>query len=102
MRVILVTAPEADAGALARGLVESGLAACVGTMPIQSVYRWKDAIEEASEVQLVIKTAAPFEAVRAWVRSHHPYEVPEVIALEIREADGDYAAWLLASSTNGR
>jgi periplasmic divalent cation tolerance protein len=94
MRVILVTAPSASAASLARGLVEAGLAACVGSMPLRSVYRWKGAIEEADEVQLVIKTAAPFEAVRSWVRARHPYEVPELVALEITEADEAYAAWL--------
>ena len=95
LRVVLVTAPASDAERLARGLVEADLAACVGRIDgLRSIYRWKGAIETAEEVQLIIKTAAPFEAVRAWVRANHPYEVPEIIELAIAEADEDYAAWL--------
>lgn len=95
LRVVLVTAPPADAERIARGLVEANLAACVGRIDgLRSVYRWQGAIESADEVQLIIKTAAPFEAVRAWVRANHPYQVPEIIGLVVSEADADYAAWL--------
>lgn len=92
--VVLVSAPEDAAERLSRGLVSERLAACVAMHPMRSIYHWNGAIEMASEVQLVIKTAAPFEAVRAWIRANHPYDVPEIIALQIHESDGQYAAWL--------
>lgn len=95
LSVVLVTAPADVAPALARALVESNVAACVGLLPgLRSVYRWQGAIEEADEVQLVIKTARPFEEVRAAVRIRHPYEVPEILCLAVADADEAYARWM--------
>ncbi len=100
LRVVLVTAPDEVAETLARGLVEARLAACVGLVPgLRSIYRWQGAIEDAREVQLVIKTAASFESVRAHVRAHHPYETPEILEVSVSDADADYARWLRAEST---
>ena len=57
--VVLTTiGADADAVALARTLVDEGLAACVNVLPpMQSVYRWQGAVQVEREQQLVIKTA---------------------------------------------
>lgn len=96
--VVLSTAPAEAAERLARGLVEAGLAACVARAPgLVSVYRWRGEIEESDEVQLVIKTTrGRFSAVRDWLLSSHPYEVPEILCLPVLEASAPYAAWLRA------
>ena len=82
--VIFCTAPEeASAEKLARGLVESRLAACVNAVRgVKSFYRWQAKIEADTEIQLIIKTQrARFDEVAAWIKANHPYEVPEIIAL---------------------
>lgn len=97
--LVLCTAPTEDVGAtLARGLVEARLAACVNLVPgVRSFYRWKGAIEDDAEVQLLIKTSpARFDALRAWIEEAHPYEVPEVVALPIEEGSPAYLGWLEA------
>lgn len=97
--MVLVTAPAGAADALARGLLDKRLAACVGLLPgLRSLYRWEGAIEEASEVQLLIKTSSPFESVRDYVRAHHPYRVPEILELAVTDVDADYVRWLRAES----
>ena len=94
--VILCTAPNSDVGAtLARGLVEAKLAACVNLIAgVRSFYRWKDAIEDEGEVQLVVKTRADrFEAVRAWIEAEHPYDTPEILALPVSHGSEAYLSW---------
>lgn len=99
--LVLCTAPDADVGAtLGRGLVEAKLAACVNVVPgLRSIYAWEGAVQDDSEVQLLIKTRrARFEALRDWLREHHPYDVPEILALPIVGGNEDYLAWIEAQT----
>lgn len=100
--VVLCAVPEDfDAGTLAVRLVEDGLAACVQIGPsVRSVYRWRGAIEQASERLLVIKSrAARFEELEAAIRAAHPYEVPEIVALPVTAGSAPYLSWLDASTS---
>ncbi|BDC48473.1 divalent-cation tolerance protein CutA [Bryobacterales bacterium F-183] len=87
---------QADAQRIARDLVDRHLAACVNILPpIQSVYRWKGKVEEASEWLLLIKTSAPlFENLKQHLPSIHPYEVPELIGVPILDGAASYLDWL--------
>ena len=81
---------------MARSLVEERLAACVNIAPgVESVYRWKDAVETAQEALLVIKTtAAAFGALRERILEIHGYDVPEVLAIPVVEGAAGYLKWL--------
>jgi len=97
VRVVLVTAPDAGAGArIARALVEERLAACVNLVPgVRSTYRWQETLQEDDEVLLVIKTVeGRLEALTERVRALHPYDLPEVLALAVAGGSADYLAWL--------
>ena len=87
-----------DAARIARSLVEKRLAACVNIVPgVQSIYHWKGAVEQASEVLMVIKTGRPLlSAVRAEIERLHSYELPEAIALQIVDGSERYLDWLAA------
>ena len=103
-RVVLLTAPDEEVAAqLARGLVGAGLAACVNRVPgLRSTYVWKGAVEEESEVLLVVKTVAgSLEALAAWLADAHPYETPECIALTPSEVERGYLAWWLEATRGG-
>jgi periplasmic divalent cation tolerance protein len=96
-QIVLTTCPDAaSAERIGRVLVEEGLAACVNILPpMQSLYRWKGKIELTTEQLLIIKsTAARFPAIRERVRSLHPYELPEIIAVPIADGLPEYLAWL--------
>ncbi|MDR2186775.1 MAG: divalent-cation tolerance protein CutA [Azonexus sp.] len=84
------------ANAIARAVVEEKLAACVNLLPrAQSVYRWRGAVESASEAPLWIKTTADrYAAIEARIRELHPYEVPEIIAVPISRGLPAYLNWL--------
>lgn len=99
--IVLTTLPDADhAAALAARLVEERLAACVNILPpCTSVYRWEAQIETAVEVPLLIKTsAARYAALEAAIRAHHPYELPEVVAVPVERGLPAYLDWVAAES----
>jgi periplasmic divalent cation tolerance protein len=96
-RLILVTASQrAEAKRIAHALVEEQLAACVNLIGgVHSVYRWKEAVETAEEVLLLIKTLEEkVEAVRTRVHQLHSYEVPEFLVLDIAGGSSAYLAWI--------
>lgn len=100
-RVVLVTAPDAEAAArLARALVEERLAACGNVVPaIRSIYRWEGTVHDEGEALLVLKTrAARVDALRARVLELHPYQVPEVLVLPVVDGSAAYLAWILAET----
>ena len=95
--VVLSTCGSAEeAGRVARGLVDARLAACVNVVPgLRSIYRWKGAVEDASEWLLLIKTRRDvFAALRAELQRLHSYEVPECIALPIVDGLDAYFGWI--------
>jgi periplasmic divalent cation tolerance protein len=100
--LVLTNLPNTDAArTLAGHLVASRLAACVNILaPCQSVYRWQGAVEDASEVPLLIKTSATaYPALEAAIRAHHPYELPEIIAVPVSRGLPDYLAWVGAETS---
>jgi periplasmic divalent cation tolerance protein len=71
-------------------------AACVNVLaPCRSVYRWKGAVEEASEVPVLIKTATDrYSDLEAAIRALHPYELPEIIAVGVTTGLPAYLSWV--------
>lgn len=94
---VRISAPDADtAQALATGLVDRHLAACVQILgPMTSVYSWKGETHQALEWLMLAKTTAElFDSVCEEVKAQHPYDVPEVVAVTVRHALGEYGAWV--------
>jgi periplasmic divalent cation tolerance protein len=95
--VVLTTMPDdARTDELARTLVHERLAACVSVSgPMTSTYRWKGAIEQDVERQVVIKTTADrLDALRRRLPDLHPYEVPEFLVLGVEQGSEAYLAWV--------
>lgn len=98
--MVLTTCPDDTvATRLARDLVEAGLAACVSRVgPLHSTYRWQGAIQDEPEVLLVIKTLSTrYPELEMRLKSLHPYDVPEIIALPVIRGSTEYLAWLGAA-----
>ena len=95
--IIFVTSPNREVSLkIVRTLVEKKLAPCVSIIPsAKSIYWWKGRIEESDEEVLVIKTRLDLiEDLIDAIRSIHPYEVPEIIALPIVMGYSKYLEWI--------
>ena len=87
-----------DAKKMAHQLLEGHLAACVQIQEgVHSIYRWEGKICEASEVLLSAKTVADkWVDISNFIKSHHPYDLPEVIAYALEKYEALYGKWVQA------
>ena len=97
MLIVLTTTPGPEEGErLARLIVEEKLAGCVQILPqMASVYFWEDQVRSEGEHLLLIKTLEEkFDDLEAFIKQHHSYEVPEIVAIQAGKVSGEYLKWL--------
>ena len=95
--VVVTSLPSLEAAkGLARALVEQNLVACVQlTEGIQSIYRWEGKICEEQEVMLSAKTTEPrWLEILAFIKSAHPYDLPEILAFAPEQYERQYGKWV--------
>lgn len=98
--VVTTVGTEEQANLLAREIVARRQAACVNLIPrVRSVYRWKGQICTDGEIVLVIKTLEDeFDAVAETIRELHDYELPEILAFNVRFGDPRFLQWITDST----
>ncbi len=81
---------------IAEILLEKRLVACAQTEgPVESMYWWKGEIEHASEYKLVMKSSVSlWQELEETIRLHHPYDVPEILAVPVYLVNKAYDKWL--------
>jgi len=96
IQVVTTTAEKKDAEAIAKGVLEKRLAACVQISgPIDSSYWWNGRLETASEWTVTIKTRRDlYGKLEKLLLATHPYDQPEIIATSIVEISPGYLKWL--------
>ena len=93
--VMTTTENEEGAVALAREVVEAQLAACIQVTRIRSVFVWEGAVNDENECLLLIKTRTDvYERLEAFIREHHPYDVPELLQVPVTGGLGPYLSWV--------
>jgi periplasmic divalent cation tolerance protein len=96
-RLILSTASSREeAQTIARAIVDAQLAACVQIVgPMQSIYRWKGAVEDSEEFLLIMKTTVTAIAgLRNELTRLHSYELPECLEVPIESGLPAYLEWI--------
>ena len=85
---------------IGRSLLERRLVACLQVVgPIKSFYWWKGSIEEAEEWMAIMKTRGElYEQVEKEIRALHPYDVPEIMAVEAQRVSEAYEKWVAAET----
>ncbi len=76
-------------------LLEQKLVSCVQEKEVLSHYWWKGKIEYASEYILEMNTRKElYSKVEQEILKLHPYEVPEIIAIDINQGLPSYFKWI--------
>lgn len=95
--LVLTNLPDrAAAQHLAEAVIENHAAACVNILAeCSSVYRWQGKVESATEVPMLIKTTREaYTRLEETIRVHHPYELPEIIAVPVTAGWPAYLHWV--------
>jgi len=95
--IIFTTVPDKSTGEIiANHLVQQQLAACVNILPkMHSIYQWDGEVHSESEYLLIIKTLKPInKRTFKGIKKLHPYEVPEIVSIDIADGDIDYLKWI--------
>ena len=95
--LVITNLPNRDsAQRVALALIESHAAACVNILAeCTSIYRWQGKVESGTEVPLLIKTTrSAYTRLEAVICAHHPYELPEIIAVSINAGLPGYLQWV--------
>lgn len=91
------TFPDKEIAAkIARDLVENAIVACANLVPsVESIYFWNEKVETSAEVFAIFKmTAARYPEFESRLRKLHPYDVPEIVRLNIAEGSAEYLRWI--------
>ncbi|MEU8806278.1 divalent-cation tolerance protein CutA [Streptomyces violaceoruber] len=88
---------EEQAKTLARGAVESKLAAGVHIdAPIAAFYWWQGKVEAAQEWRISYMTSSDrLPALEAWLHARHPYDVPQWVTLPVTGGSEAYLSWVV-------
>jgi periplasmic divalent cation tolerance protein len=99
-QLVLCTCPDEETAVnIAENVVAQKLAACVNVLPaVYSIFHWQDNVESAKENMILIKTStSKYASLEKVIQSLHPYEVPEIIAVDISHGLPEYLKWLGSS-----
>lgn len=85
-----------DAGRIAKEIIERRLAACAQVIgPITSSYWWEGKVETAEEWLCLMKTRKSlYPRLEEALKTMHPYDVPEIVAVPVVAGNADYLRWL--------
>ncbi len=100
--LVLCTAPDSGATEeMVRRLVSEGLVACGNIVSdVNSIYRWKGAVEAAAEALIVFKTTeAAWPRLKQRLPELHPYDLPELLMLKVSDGLAPYLNWVEESTT---
>lgn len=94
--VLLTTlANEDEAQSMSRMLIDRNLAACTQEFTVNSRFRWNDAIQNETEVVMLVKTAVDrVESAVEAIKEVHSYDLPEIIVLPVTGGLAGYMDWV--------
>ncbi len=101
--VVLTHVPDLiSAENIAKALIKSKLAACVNIgSTCQSHYEWNNQLEVQTEIPIHIKTSQRcYSEVEALILKMHPYELPDIIALNVDGGLNQYLQWVNDQTLN--
>ena len=76
-------------------LLDAKLIACGQISEIFSVYNFEGKRYGEKEYLLSLKTRAElYDVCEQFIKKHHPYKVPQIIAVKLEKGSRDYLDWI--------
>lgn len=97
MRIVVTTYPSPEsADAAVDSALTAKLAACANVVLVRSRYWWNGKVESANEALVLYKTAPKrVGALFRHIETTHPYDVPEIVELDVPRVGNAYLRYLL-------
>ena len=84
---------------ISNDLVKTKIVACVNISKINSVYSWNNKIQHSSEYTAIFKTIAKNKIkLKKKIVETHPYDVPEIVEIDVTSINKSYLNWLTEST----
>ncbi len=85
-----------NARKIAQALLNEKVSSCINIIPsVESIYIWDNKITTDNEFLMIIKTRLPlFNGVKDVILKLHPYEVPEILCIDIQDGYEKYIKWI--------
>ena len=76
---------------------------CVQALPgLRSTCRWEGELQQSDESLLLVKTTAErYPALERTLAAHHPYDLPEILAVDAAAGLPAYLRWLQDETATG-
>jgi periplasmic divalent cation tolerance protein len=85
---------------IANELVKNNIVACVNISKISSIYSWNGKVENTSEFLALFKTTTKNKKLlKKKIKETHPYDIPEIVEVDIISINKSYLNWLVESTT---
>ena len=94
--LIITTLPKKKCKPLIGELLNQRLIACANIIDnVQSMYWWQNKITTDTEILVLMKTTKKrIKVIKNFFLVNHPYEIPELIMLDI-QAEQKYLKWMI-------
>ena len=84
---------EASAQSVASALVQERLATCVNRISgVRSTYFWDARLQD--EAEIIKTTTGRLDELRTRLSALHPYDLPELVAIEVTGGNERYLDWV--------
>lgn len=96
--ILLSTFPdEKSLISLSKGLVaDKRLCACVNYTKVNSLYLWENELKQEEEFLAIFKTTSSLiDELKTEITINHPYQIPEIVILSMKDVSSDYMLWLI-------
>lgn len=94
-------ANETDANNVINTLLENKIIACAQVINIKSHYIWKDKVYHEPEILVLFKTQRKlYDLLESKIKEIHPYEIPEIIVVDIEKGLPSYINWIVEGTKN--
>jgi periplasmic divalent cation tolerance protein len=97
--IYVTTGSMDEAKKIAKDLLDQKLIACANMFPITSLYFWDDALQEDSEIAVIMKTRSGLvDTLIEEIKKIHSYDVPCIVSWEIVTGNQEYLSWVGAET----